>query len=288
MKILVLGDVHGNEKFFARACRVAAREGCDHILQVGDFGYWEHYSHGARFLAVAEFELQDKGLTCYWIDGNHENHPLLWEKYGPTPSAAMDEDDSILYGTSQGEPVEVRPHLFYLPRGFRWSWAGTSFLACGGAHSIDRDSRTPGATWWGTETITPEQVEACGTDKVDVLVSHDVVNGFDLPALAFKYILPEVERNRDNLSRIAENVQPNLILHGHYHHRFGDWHTLRSGKKVRIEGLGADLDGDERSWLILDLQDLSVGSAASDETADPLAERWSDFGYQAEGQSLTI
>lgn len=255
MKVLVVGDVHGNEKFWARACRVAAREGCEIVLQVGDFGYWEHYSHGARFLAVAEFELADKGLNGYFIDGNHENHPMLWEKYGPTPSAAMDEDPTMMYGCSQGEPVMVRPHLFYLPRGLRWTWANTSFLACGGAHSVDHKTRTPGKTWWQTELITHEQIDACGTDKVDILISHDAPLGFDLPALAFKEVALETYANRGRLATIADNTSPNMLIHGHYHHRYGGWWENRHGKKVRIEGLGADLDGDEKSWMILDLGD---------------------------------
>jgi hypothetical protein len=258
-KVLAVGDVHGNEKFWSRACRVAAREGCKYVLSVGDFGYWEHYPHGARFLALAEFELADKGLTGFFIDGNHENHPLLWEKYGPTPSADMELDESITYGTAQGEPVPVRPHLFYLPRGLRWTWNDTSFLACGGAHSVNHKSLTPGKTWWPTETITPEQVAACGTDPVDILISHDCPAGFDLPALAFKDETPEVRSNRAKLARIVHRTRPNLLVHGHYHHRYGGWYEFGGGEELarttRIEGLGADMDGNEKSWLILDLGD---------------------------------
>jgi len=252
-RVLVLGDVHGNEKFFARACRVAAREGCDSILQVGDFGYWEHYSHGARFLAMAEFELQARGLTCYWIDGNHENHPLLWEKYG---LAASDDADDDTYGASRGEMLEIRPHLFYLPRGYRWEWEGTSFLACGGAYSIDAPGRVVGQSWWATESITDAQIAACndGPD-VDIMVTHDVPWGFALPAIAFKESYPLSIENRKQLSMIVEANNPKLLLHGHYHHRFGGWHELGSGRRTRIEGLGADLDGDSKSWLVLQLGD---------------------------------
>lgn len=259
MKVLVVGDCHGNEKFFSRACRVAVREGCSHILFVGDFGYWEHYSHGARFLAVAEYELAERGLEGWWIDGNHENHPLLWEKYGPTPSWLMDEDPTVKYGVSQGALVEVRPHLFYVPRGFRWEWEGTSFLACGGAYSIDAPRRTPGQTWWQTEMITNEQVDACiEGGHADVMITHDAPYGFQLPAIAFKDSFPLSTENRKQLGRIVEQVAPHMLIHGHYHHRYANWHTLENGpklgKKVRIEGLGSDQDGDEKSWIVLEIE----------------------------------
>ncbi len=261
MKVLVLGDVHGNEKFFARACRVAVREGCDTILQVGDFGYWEHYPHGSRFLAVAQFELESRGLKCIWICGNHENHPLLWEKYGLYDGE--DPDEVKREGVSRGGLLEIRPNLFYAPRGYRWEWEGTSFLSCGGAYSIDEHHRTPGTSWWATEMITDDQVDACiEGGPVDVVISHDAPWGFNLPALAFKDSFPLSTENRKQLGRIVEQVHPNLLIHGHYHHRYGNWHTLANGpalgKRVRIEGLGADLDGDEKSWLVLDLADSNT------------------------------
>lgn len=246
MKVLAVGDVHGDEKFFQRVCRVAAREGCEAILQLGDFGYWEHTSFGRRFLAVAEYELKDKGLNCYFICGNHENHPMLWEKYG---IGYMDDNSGIGH-----EFVPVRENLFYVPRGMAWEWEGTKFLACGGAYSVDKDHRLPGESWWATETITDEQVEACERSEAHVVVSHDVPWGFELPAMAFKNIFPESALNRKQLGRIVDSVQPNLLLHGHYHHRFGNWHKLHSGKTMRIEGLGANLDGNEKAWLMLDLQ----------------------------------
>lgn len=248
MRTLILGDVHGNEKFFARACRVAAREGCEAIMQVGDFGYWEHHPNGKRFLATAEWELKSRDLTCYWICGNHENHPLLWEKYG---EGLMDTETGVHI---DNQFVPVRDHILYVPRGARWEWDGTSFLGCGGAYSIDKPRRIiDGDGWWATEMITDEQVAASvAPGPVDVMFSHDAPMEFDLPAMVFKDIYPDSEYNRKQLSRIVTKVEPNLLVHGHYHHRYGSWLELRSGKNMRVEGLGADMDGDGRAWMVLD------------------------------------
>lgn len=111
--------------------------------------------------------------------------------------------------------------------------------------------------------ITDDQVDACiEGGPVDVVISHDAPWGFNLPALAFKDSFPLSTENRKQLGRIVEQVHPNLLIHGHYHHRYGNWHTLANGpalgKRVRIEGLGADLDGDEKSWLVLDLADSNT------------------------------
>jgi len=129
MKILALGDSHCDAKYLDRAVRVASREGCDALLQLGDFGYFEHLPEGRKFLQLLEFYLaqasRESGtdLLFYWIDGNHDNHEMLWDKYG------VGKD-----GISNGEFVPIRDHIIYIPRGHRWEWDGTRFLACGGAY----------------------------------------------------------------------------------------------------------------------------------------------------------
>jgi hypothetical protein len=54
MRILVVGDVHGNTDFMRTAIERAAARGITTILQVGDFGYWPHTKSGEKFLTDLE------------------------------------------------------------------------------------------------------------------------------------------------------------------------------------------------------------------------------------------
>lgn len=246
MRVLAVGDIHGNDRFFARMCKEAVEQGCEGLLNVGDFGFWEHYEEGKSFLKWVERQLTEKDLWCWWLDGNHENHPLLWKTYGHDPHSI----------------VQMRDHLFYLPRGYRWEWDGLKFLAVGGAYSVDKDDRVPGKSWWPTECIRDQDVEfaVSGSYKpnsphlepVDVLFSHDCPWGVDIPTLRAyqKNIFPRSKENREKLERVVKATRPKLVVHGHYHDSYSDrldfpygdengemaWHT------TQIIGLGCDHD----------------------------------------------
>ncbi len=56
---------------------LARSHDCDAILQLDDFGYWPHYSDGARFLKHVTHYAARSGVIVFWIDGNHENHTAL-------------------------------------------------------------------------------------------------------------------------------------------------------------------------------------------------------------------
>lgn len=135
MRVLLLGDTHGNAYWFKQACRKAQFLGCEVILQLGDFGYWEHIDDD-DFLGKCSKYLEKYERYCVWLDGNHENHPLLWEKYGPPDikyattqeiaSSTLEELNSGL-NYDPGQPKDwwkIREHLYYLPRGARWTWPG--------------------------------------------------------------------------------------------------------------------------------------------------------------------
>jgi hypothetical protein len=117
----------------------------------------------------------------------------------------------------------VRPHITHVPRGYRWTWAGRTLLACGGASSVDVMYRTPWLSWWPQEAITFAEVEACvAGGRVDVLFSHDInldvqIEGaFDLDDLPLA-VRNAVYGNRLALHRIVDVVRPSLQVHGHWH-----------------------------------------------------------------------
>ncbi len=232
-KILLVGDTHGNDNFFGLACRTAREYGCERLFQVGDFGYWAHYKVGVDYLDSCETYLRANGLTGYWLDGNHENHPLLWELYGPGgPNHDPDEEGFW----------KIRENLRYAPRAHRWTWDDVSFVSLGGAYSVDKDFRHEGLTWWPEEAITEQNVEdVIAGGYADVMLTHDAPEGTDIPCLRRqkkfkKDIFPESTRQRALLRRAFDGVKPKMLVHGHYHDRYTD--DLNG---TRIEGLGADM-----------------------------------------------
>lgn len=244
-RILVAGDTHGQLGWCKWLSKRASANDCATILQVGDFGYWEHKGHGRAFLDDLSTWLVARDQLLVWVDGNHENHPMLWEKYPPGPDGFC----------------EVRPHILYAPRGHRWEWGGRTFVAVGGAFSIDKGRRTPGESWWATETLDDLEVtEACAGGKVDVVVAHDCPWGVDVapddPNTFYKNGHPESQENRFRLLEVVRATRPELLIHGHYHVRYSSY-LEQSGHHTLIEGFGRD--GDMRGgWGVLELPSLNL------------------------------
>lgn len=251
-EVLVLGDMHGEGAVFVARMKKARERGVRHVLQLGDFGYWEHHQDGAGYLKLLSRQAGIYGMQIIWIDGNHENHDLLRARYVNDAHAT----DGGVNGTGL---YEVRPNVIYASRGARWDYAGTRFLAMGGAASIDtkpvigpngrvvrgteRWKRVEGKSWWPTEVITDAEIDAAiaGGDT-DVLVSHDSPWGVDIPTLRAsdpvfgKDAFPESAENRRKLRRLVDAVKPALLLHGHYHDRYQEMLILDGGHPVEVHG----------------------------------------------------
>lgn len=236
-RVLLLGDVHGELGWLKVACRKAVEQNCSVILQVGDFGFWPHYSRGREFLKRAEDLLTFHGLTLWWVDGNHENHDWLnlqtrvngfWE-----------------FG-----------RIVHAGRGARWTWQGVTFLACGGAYSVDKPRRVEGESWWAGETITEADLVRClDGPPVDVIVAHDApwgaANVMGPRTVGDKDSYPKSEANRRRVAALCDALTPDLLVHGHYHHR----NTTKYNSTV-VEGFGRD--GDPESMAVLTLPGLSI------------------------------
>lgn len=228
-KILLVGDVHGNE-FFARNCvDKAVLEHVDVIIQVGDFGYWEHTQSGRNFLDGLEKRLVEArgvrpGLEWWFLDGNHENHDML---------AELSRDDRGL--------GEVRDHIFHIPRGWRCRFGEYEWGFVGGAFSIDYQRRTKGISIWDQEQTTLADIDALGRARLDVLCAHDVFAGVDLDVVCpFRFNLNARDEAHANETRIllADAVaatKPSRYFHGHWHNAY----EYQMGK-VSVCGLGAE------------------------------------------------
>lgn len=241
-RALLLGDAHGNSRFMEYAASIAATNGCEVIIQLGDFGYWEHTLGGREYLDRVERAARECETPVLFIDGNHENHDMLHEyvesgRVGP---------DGLVW---------VRPNVAWVTRGTRWTWQDRIFAAVGGAASVDRAMRTPGWTWWPGEVLHRADVEHLLREPVDVVLSHDAPQIANMKSQR-SFPAEDLERafeSRAVLDLVIESCRPELVAHGHWHIR----HTTTVGG-VRIEGFADDNSRFPNAAGILDLSSLDV------------------------------
>lgn len=254
-ELLVAGDIHGDPQHLAYIYQTAVNENVGAIVQVGDFGFWEHHPDGGAFLDLCAegYQLTVKmgtPIPLFWLDGNHENHELLRELYGP---------GGVRHKLTPEGFWVIRPGMYYLPRGVRWAWAGVRFMALGGAYSIDKKHRLSEQAkdghprWWPQEELTEAEVQAAIADpsEIDVLFTHDK---------PFKARVPWNRRdiirtwpNQERIQTVVDTLHPKMVIHGHLHIRYQ--HRFDS---TIVEGLGCNPqspnDNPLDSWLKLRLQ----------------------------------
>ncbi len=209
MRLAFAGDWHLHLGWAPRVVRAAASAGAERLIQLGDFGFWRS-KHGAAYLAEVDRAAQEAGLQVWVVPGNHEDYDLI---------AQMPVDHA-------GRSVAAG-NVLILPRGHRFTLDGVSFVAVGGAVSVDRDSRVPGRSWWPQEAVTADdeaRIVAEGA-AAHVLLCHDSPAGVQLPLAppsprAVQRQGPvryEAREHRGRIRRIADATRPAWILHGHYH-----------------------------------------------------------------------
>lgn len=258
MKILFGGDTHGNLSHLRYLIRVAKAYELDRVVVLGDFGYWEHTEEGVQFLDKLDSLAAEDGIDVYFIDGNHDNTDLLLEKYGPVDRG----------------PLRVRERILYLARGLRWIWGGATFIALGGAYSVDkqwrvdleRKRRKPGSLWFPGEQMTDTdmaKILANDSGPVDIMLAHDKPlrshPGWDTKAF------PQCIPNQERLQNALDVLVPKLFLHGHLHVRYEETIPLHGVEThgCRVIGLGADPEASwmprykaKDSWTIIDTEDI--------------------------------
>lgn len=245
MKILLAGDTHADLFWWDHLIAAAEANDCKTIMQLGDFGYLEPGLLYREYLDELSVMLMEADIDVVFLDGNHENHPLLWRKYKPDPDGFC----------------TVRDRLRYAPRGHSWMWDGVKCLAVGGAFSIDRADRTKGKSWWPEELTTEDDVvRSCSHGFVDVLFSHDAPMGANIPHIIPD--IPQANENREKIREIVYTTLPAIVAHGHYHRRYTDVFDIPLGEiddrlawhRVRIEGYHCNFAGDSRAYGVLDTQ----------------------------------
>lgn len=258
--IAFLGDWHGYTQPARRIITATKQEKATHLLHTGDFGIWKGQGTDL-FLKDVNLRLKMNNQILYLVDGNHEEFPHLYdEKQFPI------QDD----GTRR-----IRSNIFHLPRGFRWTWQTqegdeVSFMALGGAYSIDRNYRKLGVSYFDEEVLSSHDIKkALQGGKIDVLISHDSPADSPNPvtddplsqhnaARTFGHgHLADSNAHRLLMQSVTDKVDPVVIAHGHYHKYRISHHTRQAtGTAVTTISLSESMDYTLKTLYVTSLQDL--------------------------------
>lgn len=233
-QIMVCGDWHGDTEWAVKMVKRTAQLGLDRIIQVGDFGLWDHTLGGMKYLDIMNEACRKHGVKIYWLDGNHENHDHLaiYKKINPKNNSGQ---------------VYLRSHVIYSPRGCWWEWHGKKFMTVGGAVSIDRGHRVQGESFWEGEELSEREVKGIN-QKVDYLFTHDCPSN-----APFKYRLkPDYDSvtHRQRMNEVGKITQPKVWFHGHMHEKYVYNFMHQSGY---ADVYGLQMNGDTFSWGVLDI-----------------------------------
>lgn len=234
-RILIAGDLHGDTNRGASIIAAAKRENCESIIILGDFGYWEHDFEGVKSLRNLNKIAMRNNMIINFLDGNHDNHPLLWEKYCNTKSVK-----------NEFNFFKVKENIFYIPRGNSWVNGNKKYVALGGAYSSDKQYRLdreagkvknmygkfskatgPNTYWWETEQITDQELlKAKNHSWADILLTHD---GPTESNVTSSHNEEESLNHQKKISELFHHLKPEILLHGHFHQRVK---TNINGKQI--------------------------------------------------------
>lgn len=270
MRVLMVGDLHGRIVHAQYVVQTAYRQKCMKVVQLGDFGYWAHTKPGEEFLQRLDQFCNIRGVTFYWVDGNHDNVEHLLQHYTERDHEGF---------------IKIGDYIRYAPRGHRWTWDGSRFIALGGAYSVDKDDRISderakekiegvpeysltGHYWFPGEEMTDLEMAAIlqNTEPVDVMLAHDMPRGSD-PSWNRKAYL-ECLANQDRLKWAVRTLTPKYYFHGHLHFWY-KYPLMYSGpdgqaQMTAVTGLQCDVENAvtpgyhrEQSWQVFDTKEVT-------------------------------
>lgn len=237
MNITFAGDWHG---VLADAQQIIEHPDTSQIIvHLGDLGLFDlSYPQDLTNLLT----LHDRYL--FFIDGNHEDFDLLH-------SFTINPDPNPI---SQGPTRQITPRIFHLPRASTHTFGtDTTFLAFGGAYSIDRKYRTLGLSYWEEEVPSPETfrlAQQISLPPYSVFLSHDTpflpphlenIYQAEYPKASFFYGEGHVN-NTDNFRLDLQHLfsslshTPSAIIHGHHHRSLFHYRGV-NGTEVHVLGL---------------------------------------------------
>lgn len=224
--IFITGDLHGeidmHKLSMAAFPEQKAMTKDDYVIICGDFGcVWDGGKRDAYLLR----QLTDKNFTTLFVDGNHENFPLL-QQY---PSIKW-------HG---GLAHQITPSVLHLMRGQVFQIGKYKCFTMGGASSHDKMYRREGISWWTEELPSVLECE-CGfanlemaDNQVDIIITHCLPDSL-LPCIDESYGHDLLTNYLEVVKQITSYTQ---WFCGHYHvnKRIDDKHVCLYEQIIRIE-----------------------------------------------------
>lgn len=238
MLVLVLGDTHGNTLAATQAVDYARDHGVKTIVQVGDFGLWDHMPNGVKFLDTLNERLRLRGVKMYVVGGNHEN----WDRWDWYTEHNPKDYHGFTY---------LRSHIRIAPKVHYWNWEGKRCLMVGGAVSVDKPWRVKGMSWWPGESLKWDEVQqATKVGPVDYFFTHDCSNRTPWK----DRLKPDLDSqmHRQQIDTVLGATTPKVHFHGHMHTRY-DWVNL-TGNDKWTQTYGLECDGDWDNMGILNIR----------------------------------
>lgn len=242
MKVMVLGDTHGNTIEALRAVKSAAALNLPVIMQCGDFGLWPGKG-GMDYLDLLNAELLTQDIVLVWVDGNHEDFDQLDRLVAHNPK-------------NQWGQTFIRSNILYSPRGCKWKMEGKMWMTVGGAVSIDKAYRKQGVSWWPQEQLTDEQLDKivahheASPGPVDYLFTHDCPTNAPFRGRWKNDMESLIHRER--MDKLGKTIKPKLWFHGHMHTRFDGYEFPAYEPTTKVYGL--ECDGMYDNWGVLDTE----------------------------------
>jgi hypothetical protein len=187
--MILIGDVHGNFRAYKRIIKSAPAS-----IQVGDMG--------VGFIRIrAGIERSDRASDVQYLAN--------------PPHYAMLPGHRFIRG-NHDNPRVCRRHSQWIPDGC----VVGKVMFVGGAHSIDREFRTPGYNWWSEEQLSEEDfaqiTEKYLRARPMAMITHDCPVAITPNP---KYSCMRTRTN-NSFQLMWEAHQPDLWVFGHHHVSF--------------------------------------------------------------------
>ena len=214
--IYIRGDTHGDISCFTDEKMPGQSRWTrdDKLIVTGDFGFVFHGGEGSPAERSKLDELAKKPYELLFVDGNHENFPVL-ETY----------PEVMRYGA----PVrQLRPNIFWLRRGFVYTIEEKTFFAMGGGYSIDKPRRLLYQKICGEPAWFAEEMPSDGEYRraIENLKAHGMTVDYILTHTAPRLIIPQIigrtpDPNEGELNRFLDWVYSDVTFRkwffGHLH-----------------------------------------------------------------------
>ena len=209
--VYLTGDIHGDPERVVQFCLSMKPRRTDTIILLGDVA--ANYTGGQRDEWVKQ-TLEKLKIHILCIHGNHEMRPSTIESY-----KLKDWCGGMVWYE------EAYPHLLFAKDGEIYTIEGKSYLAIGGAYSVDKSYRLErNYGWWADEQPSEEikhfvESQIDKIKRVDYVLSHTCPFKYE-PREAFLNFIDQstVDDSTERwLDKIEETLEYKLWFCGHWH-----------------------------------------------------------------------